>query len=259
MYNGYYNGNLVFFDTDVTDEARKSIISIENEVLDYSHDVSLDDKYFGDVPDRYKKLIPNIRYADIRDDLVNDINDATMKFINGIKAIESAIYDYCDGDGVISSENKSILDFYLGQSQLTFNNKNSDVEKKIGATDITIGNAVGTGLNEEDSDEISMLDDNIGTSLYSTTSLNKEKNDENSNVINYNDVSMAAIVALNGKIIYDKQQETDDESIDDSVNTDNSVNNSNLNNEERISDGFILGTNSVDFKNDLLDGMIGDD
>ena len=106
MYDGYYNGNLIFFDTDVTDEARKSIISIENEVLDYSHDVSLDDKYFGDVPDRYKKLIPNIRYADIRDDLVNDINDATMKFINGIKAIESAIYDYCDGDGVISSENK---------------------------------------------------------------------------------------------------------------------------------------------------------
>ena len=104
-----------------------------------------------------------------------------------------------------------------------------------------------------------MLDDNIGTSLYSTTSLNKEKNDENSNVINYNDVSMAAIVALNGKIIYDKQQETDDESIDDSVNTDNSVNNSNLNNEERISDGLILETNSVDFKNDLLDGMIGDD
>ena len=257
MYDGYYNGNLIFFDTDVTDEARRSILDIENEVLDYSHDVSLEDKYFDDVPDRYKKLIPNIRYEDIKDDLVNDINDATIKFINSIKAIENAIYDYCDGDGAISSENKATLDFYLGQSKSLSYDNDSDKKTIVDQVVTVDNNSESTKLS--DNDEISMLGDDISGSLYSATSLNKENDDSKNNTSNSNDVSMAAIVALNGKIIYDRQQETDDVNAENRVSNGNIVNNSNLSNEESVNDGFILGIDSVEFKNDLLDGMIGDD
>lgn len=257
MYDGYYNGSLIFFDTDVTDEARRSILDIENEVLDYSHDVSLEDKYFDDVPDRYKKLIPNIRYEDIKDDLVNEINDATIKFINSIKAIENAIYDYCDGDGAISSENKATLDFYLGQSKSLSYDNDSDKKTIINQVVTVDNNSESTKLS--DNDEISMLGDDISGSLYSATSLNKENDDSKNNTSNSNDVSMAAIVALNGKIIYDRQQETDDVNAENRVSNGNSVNNSNLSNEESVNDGLILGTNSVEFKNNLLDAMIGDD
>lgn len=268
MYDGYYNGSLIFFDTDVTDEARKSILDIENDVLDYSHDVSLEDKYFDTVPDRYKKLIPSIRYEDIKKDFVNDINDATIKFINSIKAIENAVYDYCDGDGIISSENKAILDFYLGQSKSLSNDNDSD-NKIIVDQVVSIGNS-GEAVELSDDEEISMLGDGIGASLYSTTSLNKEKKDENKNMLNYNNISLAAIAALTGKIIYDKQQEVDDD--DDGTNdnddsqdiyyTVNNVELVKLTNEKHVNDDAKISTNSVDsveFKNDILDGVIGDD
>ena len=255
MYSEYYNNDLIFFDTDVTDEARKSILDIENDMLEYSQDVFLEDKYFDDVPDRYKKLIPNIRFADIKDELTSDIIDATVLFLNNIKAIENAIHDYCDGDGTISSENKVILDYYLGNSKNLFSDDNSDKRNIVDQVVVKNNNVEDLGLSDDE--EISMLGDNISSSLYSTTSLDKEKDDKN-NVLNYNDISMAAIAALNGKIIYDKQQE-----VDDNVNTvefvEDNTSVENFNNNEHFNDGLVLGIESVEFKNDLLDGVIGDD
>ena len=217
--------------------------------------------------------------------------DAKDKFFNSIKAIENAIRDYCDGDGVISLENKAILDFYLGNKPPFYNNesdnknnitkedldnsndeeisansvnilenRNEDYDAKFSDEELSLNSdstisssVVVNSLKEDDKETITMSD--VGTSLYSNyayqMSTGKSDNDkENGTLINPNDIAMAAIAALTGKIIYDKQQETDDENVSDSVEN-TSFNNNYV--DENTSE-----INSVEFKKDLFDEMDGD-
>ncbi len=116
MYNEYYSGNVIFYDPDVTAEARRAVLSIENNALTYSYDVAMEDKYFDDVPERYKALIPEVRYNDIRQGIVDEISNLRSNFFNSVTSIENAIVDYCDGDGVVSEENSTVLNFYLSKN-----------------------------------------------------------------------------------------------------------------------------------------------
>lgn len=311
MYNESYNGNVVFYDPDVTDEARRTILDIENDALTYSYDVATEDKYFDDVPDRYKKLIPEVRYEDIRQDIVDEIGDARTKFLNSIKSIENAITDYCDGDGVISEENKATLDFYLGQNNPSPNpnsspkggtgggngsnsesdsdedenlevesseisqNSNEGYDAQITNEEIVMGQVDGiTGSTSEavipllDGDGTREIDSSdvassgMGTSLYSvssnfdnsavlpTASVNENNDKDNNEIFAASSASAAAMVALSGKIMYDKKHEDSDTEVADESDCNLSIQ------EEHVSDGMILGTNSVDFKNDLLDQMM---
>lgn len=101
QWSSDYNGNHLLYDEKRTDEAVECInVMLKN--FDYHLDVVEEtDKFFNDIDFPYSKLVPEQRFAQIKENIQDDVTDAYKTCMSKMGDVTDAIRNYSDGSEIV--------------------------------------------------------------------------------------------------------------------------------------------------------------